>query len=149
MALFDMAGHLIRRLQQTSTRIFQQHMQALGLDLTSVQFAALSVLRDNPGIEQARIAALIAYDRATIGGVIDRLERKGYVERHTSDQDRRAKSVRLTDLGRRTLEQVSPIVTALQDDILGGLSETERQQFLQYAQKVLMASEEDNAQSQS
>ena len=36
-----MAGHLIRRLHQQSTQTFQAGMQAIGVDMTSVQFAAL------------------------------------------------------------------------------------------------------------
>ena len=35
----------------------------------------------NPGIDQARLATAIAFDRATTGGVIDRLEAKGLVRR--------------------------------------------------------------------
>ena len=39
-----MAGHLIRRLHQQSTQAFQAGMQAIGVDMTSVQFAALDAI---------------------------------------------------------------------------------------------------------
>lgn len=55
-----------------------------GFDLTPIQLAAMQALKVNPGIEQAKIATLIAYDRATIGGVVERLEKKGYVTRAVS-----------------------------------------------------------------
>ena len=90
MLASKMAGHLIRRMNQISTHVFSQRMQAEGRDLTPVQFAALDTIIANPGIDQASVAARIAYDRATIGGVIDRLEQKGYVERTISRRDRRA-----------------------------------------------------------
>lgn len=137
MDIYGMAGHLIRRLHQHSTQIFGQHMQAIGIDLTSVQFAALSVVAATPGVDQAGIAARIAYDRATIGGVIDRLEQKGYVARTVSVQDRRAREVRLTRKGKAILEQTRPVVIDLQDDILGGLSARERAQFLALVRKAI------------
>lgn len=46
-------------------------------------------------------AAAISFDRATIGGVVDRLEQKGLLEREVSPDDRRARLLRLTGAGRR------------------------------------------------
>ena len=132
----NMAGHLIRRLQQISNAVFQERMKAAGYDLTSVQFAALSAIAQTPAIDQASLAAQIAYDRATIGGVVDRLETKGFVTRSPRKTDRRAREVSLTQDGARLLAEVTPIVEALQADILKPLSEVERSQFLQLAKKA-------------
>lgn len=143
LALLHMAGHLIRRLQQKSTHVFQTHMKEAGYDLTAVQFAAMSVLLENPGLEQTQIAEKIAYDRATIGGVIDRLEKKDYVSRVISQQDRRAREVRLTEEGKRLVAETYPIVEALQREILSGLNEEEQQQFLGLARQVIVANKND------
>jgi len=132
-----MAGHLIRRLNQVSTQVFTKGMQAAGYDLTSVQFAAMDAIREEPGIDQATVAAKIAYDRATIGGVIDRLVQKGLVERTVSKRDRRAREVRPTDSGRQAFNEISPIVAALQKDILGDLDEAERAEFHALAAKAI------------
>lgn len=131
-----MAGHLIRRLHQISTHVFMAEMQAAGHDLTPVQFAAMDAIKAEPGIDQAGVAARIAYDRATIGGVIDRLEKRGLVARRVSTQDRRAREVRLTQAGQAVFDEVLPIVTALQDDILPGLDAKERAAFLALARKA-------------
>ena len=64
----EMAGHLIRRLHQQSTQVFLARTQAAGLELTSVQFAALDAIARQPDIDQASLAATIGFDRATIGG---------------------------------------------------------------------------------
>ncbi len=53
-------GHLIRRLHQLSTRVFTEETRAAGFDLTPVQFVALDALRENNGIDQARLAEAIA-----------------------------------------------------------------------------------------
>jgi DNA-binding MarR family transcriptional regulator len=133
----DMAGHLIRRLNQQSTQVFQARMQALGVDLTSVQFAALDAIHQQPGIDQAGLAGMIGYDRATIGGVIDRLEQKGLVARIVSPQDRRARELRLSNAGETLLTRIRPDVIALQADILHSLSESERAQFRALARLAL------------
>lgn len=137
MKSLNMPGHLIRRLNQISTQCFARHMAALELDLTPVQFAAMDALSAEPGIDQAKVAARIAYDRATIGGVIDRLEQKGWVERQVSQRDRRAREVRLTESGHAIFARIQPVVTALQDEILPGLSTDERSQFLALAHKAV------------
>ncbi len=137
MAVKQMAGHLIRRLHQTSTQVFAARMQQQGLDMTPVQFAALDAIRTTPGADQAGIAAQIAYDRATIGGVIDRLEKKGLVTRSVSDKDKRARVVTLSNEGKKLFTQLQPVIADLQNDILRGLNDVEKAQFLKLATKAL------------
>ncbi len=137
MKIHRMAGHMIRRLHQVSTHIFTKRMQDAGFDLTPVQFAAMDAIIQSPGIDQAGVAAAIAYDRATIGGVIDRLEQKGFVERTVSSRDRRARDVRPTDAGIKAFETILPIVSNLQNDILSGLDNEERERFIELATKAI------------
>ena len=137
MIAHSMPGHLIRRLQQKSGQVFARHMAAAGIDVTSVQFAALDAIIADPGIDQATVAARIGYDRATIGGVIDRLDSKGYVTRTTSRRDRRAREVRPTPEGQSAFAALAPVVRALQDEILAPLSAQERQTFMNLARKAV------------
>ena len=139
MELLDMAGHLIRRLHQQSTQVFAQRTQAAGFDLTSIQFAALDFIHAHPGTDQARVAEAIAYDRATIGGVIDRLEQKGWIRRVVSERDRRARELSLTTEGRRIRAALLPIVKDLQDEILQSLSAADRARFLKLARQILLS----------
>jgi len=142
MNVSGMAGHLIRRLNQISTQVFMHRMQAAGYDLTPVQFAALDAIHATPGLEQARIAARIANDKATLGGVIDRLEQKGFIKRSISKSDRRAREVRLTTRGQEMYDEILPIVADLQSEILSGLEPAEQEQFLSLARKALRTSHE-------
>jgi DNA-binding MarR family transcriptional regulator len=137
MDSLDMAGHLIRRLHQQSTLVFVQRTQAAGFDLTPVQFAALDAIHNQPGTDQARVAEMIAYDRATIGGVIERLEQKGWVRRVVSERDRRARELSLTPEGQRTFNALVPVVRGLQDHILPSLSEADRARFLKLARQAV------------
>lgn len=135
----DMAGHLIRRLHQLSTQVFVQRTQAAGFDLTPVQFAALDAIHNHPGADQATVAELIAYDRATIGGVIERLEQKGWVARVVSERDRRARELSLTPEGQRIFRALVPVVRGLQDEILVSLSPADRARFLRLARQAVQA----------
>lgn len=139
MTIYDMPGHLIRRLQQISVSVFADRMKTNGFDLTSPQFAALAVLEANPGIDQATLAGLIAYDRPTIGGVVDRLVAKGLVTRKTSTKDRRSKSLTLSEDGAALLSRLRPVVADMQDDILPGLTREERAEFIRLASKTAAA----------
>ncbi|PQO22920.1 MarR family transcriptional regulator [Rhodobacteraceae bacterium WD3A24] len=136
MEIHDMAGHLIRRLHQISVNAFHNRAREAGFDLTPVQFAALDAIRATPGIDQARVASMIAYDRATIGGVIERLVQKGYVRRVVNPRDRRARELTLTEEGRRVFDAILPVVESVQEDILRGLSDEERESFRALARKA-------------
>lgn len=137
----DVAGHLIRRLHQQSTLIFAQRTQAAGYDITPVQYAALEAIHEYPGTDQAFVAENIGYDRATIGGVIERLEKKGWVRRVVSETDRRARELSLTAKGNHVRAALVPMVKDLQKDILKPLSDADQKRFLQLARTVVWASE--------
>jgi DNA-binding MarR family transcriptional regulator len=139
MSVLDMAGHLIRRLNQQSTHIFAERTQAAGFDLTPVQYAALDAIYTHPGSDQAFVAEMIGYDRATIGGVIDRLDKKGWVRRVVREQDRRARELSLTAKGNSVRMALRPIVQALQKDILHPLSDTEQEMLVQLVRQVVLA----------
>ncbi len=137
MDSLDMAGHLIRRLHQLSVQVFVQRTQAAGFDLTPIQFAALDAIQHHPGTDQATVAELIAYDRATIGGVVERLEQKGWVARVVSERDRRARELSLTPEGQRILKSLVPVVRDLQDEILQSLGDADRTRFLKLARQAV------------
>ncbi len=139
MEIHTMPGHLIRRLNQISVALFAEHMNRAGLRLTPVQFAALAAVAEHPGIDQASVAGVVAYDRATLGKVIDKLEARHLLARTTAPHDRRAKALTLTPEGQTLLDTARPIVRRLQPEILAGLDAAERDQFLKLLDKVTMA----------
>ena len=138
MLVSEMAGHLIRRLHQQSSQIFTLRTKAAGFDLTPIQYAALEAIYENPGTDQACVAELIGYDRATIGGVIERLEKKGWVRRVISEQDRRARELSLTAKGNSIRTALQPLVQDLQKDILQPLTEAEQALFIKLSRRVVL-----------
>jgi DNA-binding MarR family transcriptional regulator len=127
-ALQGMPGHLIRRAQQLSNAVFAE--ECSGFDITSVQFAALFALRGAGELDATRLAEQIAFDRSTIGDVLDRLEAKGWIERRASPSDRRIKLVRLTPQGLDLLTKVEPAVDRVQERLLEPFSAAEQRQLM-------------------
>src|SRR5260221_179739 len=78
-AVYTAPGYLFRRMQQIAVAIFVEECKAR--DLTPVQYASLIAIRTHPGIDATRLSAVIAFDRSTLGSVIERLEAKAYIER--------------------------------------------------------------------
>lgn len=134
--IYDLPGHQIRRLHQISVAVFIAQAKAAGFDLTPVQYAALSVLQDHPGIDQATLAGLIAHDRVTLGGVVARLEARGYIARRIKDGDRRARTMILTERGQSLVQTIRPAVRATQDQIMAGLTDAERAEFMRLVRKL-------------
>lgn len=132
----DMPGHLVRRAHQVATALFHDHMTREGIDITPFQFAAMSAIKLQPGLDQATVAAWTACDRATIGGVVDRLVEKGYVARTVSEKDRRARVLHLTDSGRTVLSQVESSARVIQDEITRGLTADETDTLVRLLQRV-------------
>jgi DNA-binding MarR family transcriptional regulator len=135
--IYDMPGHLIRRLHQASQAAFDAAITNAGFDLTPVQFAALFVAAARPGLDQASLASAIAFDRATTGGVIDRLEGKGLLRREVAKGDRRSRLLYPQPAGIEMIERVLPTVRKVQEVILQGLSAEEKITFARLARKAL------------
>ena len=138
----DKPGHLARRFQQIAVAIFHAEVEGAGYDLTPVQYAALNTVEAHAGIDQATLAGLIAHDRMTITGVVDRLEQKGLVVRQANSRDRRVRVLQITEAGRRVLRGIEPAVEAAQRTMLRGLTKDEANEFLRLLRKAIAAGNE-------
>ncbi|MBA3043180.1 MAG: MarR family transcriptional regulator [Alphaproteobacteria bacterium] len=139
LEIYEMPGHLVRRLNQAAVSVFMDETGKKGFDLTPVQYAALSAIEAKPGLDQATLASRIAYDRVTIGGVVDRLVQKELVRRETNPSDRRARNLFVTEKGTQALAEIRPIVKDVQSILLEGLDADERRQFISLLQKACEA----------
>lgn len=120
-------GHCIRRLHQIAVALFMD--ETAGSGVTPVQFAALTAVHDQPGLDQRTLAASIAFDTSTIGGVIDRLEKRGLMLRRTSPADRRVRLLELTAAGEALLQTLLPAVLRTQERLLAPLPAEQRALF--------------------
>lgn len=134
-------GHLIRRAQQIAVSIFAEQLSSA--DITPVQFAILNALLDSPGIDQVSLAKRVAFDPATSGSVIGRLEAKGWVVREADPKDRRRKLLVVTPAGVQALGLVQADVARIQEKILSPLTPQEQRQFVQLLSRLVQGHQAD------
>ena len=127
-AVYAKPGYLFRRMQQIAVAIFVEECRAY--DLTPVQYAALVAIRTHPGIDATRLSAVIAFDRSTLGNVIERLETKALIERKPSREDKRVKLLYLTRSGGGMLRDIMPSVEHAQLRMLQPLKPADRKTLL-------------------
>jgi DNA-binding MarR family transcriptional regulator len=123
-AVYTKPGYLFRRMQQIAVAIFVEECRAY--DLTPVQYAALVAIRTHPGIDATRLSAVIAFDRSTLGSVIERLEAKQCIERKPAREDKRVKLLHLTKKGSALLRNIVPLVDRAQARMLQPLKQADR-----------------------
>jgi MarR family transcriptional regulator, lower aerobic nicotinate degradation pathway regulator len=127
-AVYGKPGYLFRRMQQIAVAIFVEECKSF--DLTPVQYAALVAIQTHPGIDATRLSAVIAFDRSTLGNVIERLEVKGYIARRPAREDKRVKLLYLTRSGAALLRKVMPSVDRAQARMLLPLKAADRKTLL-------------------
>jgi DNA-binding MarR family transcriptional regulator len=127
-AVYAKPGYLFRRMQQIAVAIFVEECRAY--ELTPVQFAALVAIRTHPGIDATRLSAVIAFDRSTLGNVIERLETKDYIERRPAREDKRVKLLYLTKSGAALLRDIMPSVDRAQARMLQPLKPADRKTLM-------------------
>lgn len=128
-------GHLIRRAHQLAVAVFMEETAEFGV--TPVQFAILNALIEDPGEDQVTLAGKVAFDAATFGSVIHRLEARGWVRRKPDAQDRRRKLLWITPDGERAAIAMKRAVAKAQGRIVGPLEARERDQLLALLEKLV------------
>jgi MarR family transcriptional regulator, lower aerobic nicotinate degradation pathway regulator len=120
-------GFLLAKAYQRACALFKEEFDRY--DLTPQQFGLLAFLWIEDGLSQTELTARSQIDRTTMGGLIDRLEKEGMVERRPHPEDRRAYQVFLTDRGKsregglstvadRVLRKVTAPLTAEEHETL-------------------------------
>jgi DNA-binding MarR family transcriptional regulator len=127
-AVYTKPGYLFRRMQQIAVAIFVEECRVY--DLTPVQYAALVAIQTHPGIDATRLSAVIAFDRSTLGNVIERLESKRHIERRPAREDKRVKLLYLTRSGATLLRKIMPSVDRAQARMLQPLKAADRKTLM-------------------
>jgi DNA-binding MarR family transcriptional regulator len=131
--IFSRPGHLIRRLQQIAVAIFMAETRSF--NITPVQYSALLAVDLNPGIDQTTLGNTIAFDRTTIGSVVNRLENKNWVKRVPGE--RRTKRLTITADGRKVLRAIDAAVDRAQKLMLAPLKPAERPAFVDMLERLV------------
>jgi DNA-binding MarR family transcriptional regulator len=95
-----------------------------------VQYGSLIAIHTHPGIDATRLSAVIAFDRSTLGSVIERLVSKKLIDRKPSPEDKRVKLLYITKAGAAVLRDIMPLVEKAQARMLQPLKPADRKVLL-------------------
>jgi DNA-binding MarR family transcriptional regulator len=131
----EFAGQLFFRLWRASHTRTADALDSIGLN--PARFALLNVLGARDGAIQQQLSSDMGIDPSAMVKLIDELEGAGLAERRRRPNDRRAWEVVITAKGRRALERARRLVAQVEDEVLGGLSATDRRQLLALMRRAL------------
>ncbi len=117
-------GFLVHEVARLFRRRFEDEARIHGVTLP--QWRALAEIYRNEGISQVSLAGCIDTDPMTLSGILDRLEKRGLVERYPDPNDSRAKLARLTASGTELVGTARNVGRELYENALEGLNETDR-----------------------
>jgi MarR family transcriptional regulator, lower aerobic nicotinate degradation pathway regulator len=100
-------------------------------------FAVMAALEEYGALSQAELGRRLGLDRNDVNAVLNRLQTQHHVDRQADAADRRRNIVTLTAAGSRHLEELQQHADAVQDELLHGLTATERQQLHSLLAKLL------------
>jgi MarR family transcriptional regulator for hemolysin len=114
-------GYLVHDVSRIRRTVMDQAMRPLGV--TRSQWSVLSALSrgGNDGMMQADLARLLEVGKVTVGGLVDRLEATGHVERRADASDRRAKRVYITEQGYEVIRQMIGVAARVNERILADI----------------------------
>lgn len=112
--------------------------------MTAAQFTALTVLRRRPGTTSSDLARRSFVRAQTMAGTLEPLIEQGLVRREPDPGHRRRIRLFLTDAGVRAIDRLEPRVVELEQTLLGGLDEDERELFADYLLRARQAMRDEH-----
>lgn len=125
-------GFLIHDVSRLRRIVVDRALKPLGL--TRSQWWVLAFLSRRDGMTQTALAADLDLTKVAIGGLVDRMETAGFVERRPDERDARARRVYLTREGQKLVSTIRESVDAVEADILANVTDPE----LESASRVLL-----------
>jgi DNA-binding MarR family transcriptional regulator len=121
-------GFLVNDISRLISTEYNKIMKPLGL--TRAQWRVIVHLHRMDGQTQSSLAVLLDVGKVSVGGLIDRLEHSGWVERRDDPQDRRSNLVFLTKKGRAIEKKMEATGRELTRQTLRNLGSDERTQLV-------------------
>ena len=133
----EFAGQLFFRLWRAMHTRTADALNAIGL--TPARFALLNVLGARDGTIQQQLSSDMGIDPSAMVKLINELEDADWAERRRRPGDRRAWEVVITAAGRSVLDRARRSALQVEDEVLGGLSGTERRRLMALLHRALDA----------
>ena len=124
-------GHQARVLHWCTDQAITRALEEM--DLTSAQGHIMGYLAHHPEAPCSRdIEDAFQLSHPTVSGLLARLEKKGFVELRTDDQDRRCKRIFVLPKGVQCQQQMHDTILRIESQLVSGFTQNEQQQFEEF-----------------
>ena len=128
--MFDINEQLTYLVYIMQKRMRRQMSMALDRDdITLEQFVVLYNLVTDDGVNQKTLSGKVDKDQATLARILDILEGRGFVIRKTTEKDRRAFLVYITEEGRSKVKEIAKRLGKVHESIVEGIPKESIEQF--------------------
>jgi len=119
-------------MQKLSDRFFSR------FGLTDVQFNILMILKEHrsEGLSQQQLSEHLIVTKSNVVGLIDRLERSGYVSREAHPSDRRFNQIVLTSKGEQLEARIEKLYFKEVDKMMNVLSAQEKRSVIRAMERI-------------
>ena len=114
--LTKLSGIISRSLAERYSRQFEVSIH---------EWRVIAIIGEKPGLTAREVGELASLDKVNISRAIDKLEKRGRVQRKVTAHDRRAFSLQLTDAGEEILRTIGPLALDFENKLLDGFSASE------------------------
>jgi DNA-binding MarR family transcriptional regulator len=119
----DLRDHICFNIGRVMRKVYEHYESRLApFNLTTPQYMVFNALWMGDGITIGDLGQRVSLDGSTITGILDRMEKNGYVERRPNDEDRRSALVYLTEQAHEVGPQIVKFADELDDSIRGRFS---------------------------
>lgn len=117
--------YLVFTAQQRLRNYLKQALAKAGTKITPAQTGILALLLEKNGRTMTELSHALSIDNSTITGLVDRLEKSGFLERRPKPEDRRISLIFITPAGDRETQKAIRTLHQVNEEIQSGFSEEE------------------------
>ena len=114
---------------------FSESLSKYGI--TPGQYGVLACLWKDETLSPKEIATILRVENSTISGVLDRMQKRGLIDRVLNPNNRRSITVKATKEGMALKEPVMKTIDELNDLVLRDFSPQEREEFIGYIKRII------------
>jgi DNA-binding MarR family transcriptional regulator len=132
-----LATEAVMNTIRTADLVFDQIGRLLRpLNVSAAGGLVLGILRDQGPLTPSELGDRLIVTRATVTGLIDSLERRGYVHRSANPADRRSLIVEITPAGLAVVQELRTIVHRNEKAWLGVLSDADLRAYIELLHRI-------------
>ena len=131
-------GTLLSQVHQVCARVWNKILRENNMaDLEGARGRIIFALWGKDGVPIKNLCEKTSLDKSTLTGIIDRLERDGYIERKQSPSDKRSSLISLTGKEKEFEQYVKKVSNQMNKIFYKGFSDVEIIQFETMLQRIL------------